>query len=443
MPFFALPSSDVDMAQITPYIQRDISWLDFNYRVLQEARDPNVPLLERLKFLAIYSSNLDEFFRVRVANNRNLLRIGKKTRKTLGFEPQQLLRTILDKVSAQQLEFSDIFFEEIVPQLRRNGISIIRRQEMTREQQTYVESYFTDKVLRYVDPILLIKNKIKPFLNNGALYLVIELLDKKNQVPYIAIVQVPSDHCPRFIELPSVNPDEHVVMMIDDMVRHCIPWIFPGFDIQQSYSIKLTRDAELYIDDEFSGDLLDKIKNSLIKREVGPASRLVYDRTMPPKTLSYLMRVFDLTEYDLIPEGRYHNNSDFFKFPSFDKDELKESPLETISVDRLERATDIFEAISTRDHLVHPPYHSYESVVQFFEQAAVDDAVSHIKIVQYRVASKSRIMEALIKAAKQGKQVSAFIEIKARFDEEANIYWGEKLQKAGVDVHYSMPGIKV
>ncbi|MEL6122695.1 MAG: polyphosphate kinase 1, partial [Bacteroidota bacterium] len=187
MPFFALPSSDVDMAQITPYIQRDISWLDFNYRVLQEARDPNVPLLERLKFLAIYSSNLDEFFRVRVANNRNLLRIGKKTRKTLGFEPQQLLRTILDKVSAQQLEFSDIFFEEIVPQLRRNGISIIRRQEMTREQQTYVESYFTDKVLRYVDPILLIKNKIKPFLNNGALYLVIELLDKKNQVPYIAI----------------------------------------------------------------------------------------------------------------------------------------------------------------------------------------------------------------------------------------------------------------
>ena len=431
------------MSQVAPYIQRDISWLDFNYRVLQEAKDPNVPLLERLKFLAIYSSNLDEFFRVRVAHNRNLLRIGKKTRKTLGFEPADLLREVLDKVNNQQLEISDIFFEQIIPELKKEGIYIIRRHEMTVEQRLWVETYFTDTVQPFVQPILLMKNKVKPFLNNGSLYLVLELIDKKTEEEHHAIVQVPSDHTDRFIEIPSHRDNEHVIMLVDDMVRHCIPWIFPGFDIKQSYSTKLTRDAELYIDDEFSGDLLAKIKNSLIKREVGPASRLVYDRSMPQATLEYMMRVFELTEFDLLPEGRYHNNGDFFKFPSYHKKHLKEGHLKPIAITKLEKEKSIFTAITKRDFLIHPPYHSYESVVKFFEDAASDPLVSHIKIVQYRVASKSRIMEALIKAAKGGKQVSAFIEIKARFDEEANIYWGEKLQKAGVTVHYSMPGIKV
>ncbi len=431
------------MTEVSPYIQRDISWLDFNYRVLQEAKDSSVPLMDRLKFLAIYSSNLDEFFRVRVANNRNLHRTGKKTRRSLDFEPAEVLSEVLKKVNEQQLEFSDIFFEQIIPELADNGIRIIRRQEMNDEQKAFVESYFTDSLLPFVQPVLLIKNKIKPFLNNASLYLALRLIDKKTHEEQFALVKVPSDHLGRFIELPSVRDDQHVIILLDDVVRHCIPWIFPGYKIQQTYSIKLTRDAELYIDDEFSGDLLSKIRTSLQKRHVGPASRLVYDRTIPAEFLKYLQKVFDLTEFDLLPEGRYHNNFDFFKFPNYGKTHLCEQPLSPLSVPELEIHGQIFERIKEKDYLVHPPYHSYLSVINFFESAADDPNVTHIKIVQYRVAEHSRIMEALIKAAQLGKQVTAFIEVKARFDEEANLKWGELLEENGVQVIYSIPGIKV
>lgn len=431
------------MNQERPYIQRDLSWLDFNYRVLQESKDPRVPLFDRLKFLAIYSSNLDEFFRVRVANHRNLHRTGKKTKKTLDYDPGELLTEILKKVNEQQLEFSEIFFKTIVPQLKEEGIHLIRRLELSEEQAKYVEEFFNEKLLPFVQPVLLIEDKIKPFLNNGSLYLALHLVDRKTKKNQYATVKVPSDHVGRFVELPQENTDDHFLIMLDDVVRHSIPWIFPGYEIKQSYSIKLTRDAELYIDDEYEGDLLEKIRKSLAKRDIGPASRLVYDRQMPEEMLNYLMQVFELTKYDLLPEGRYHNNADFFSFPHFGKNELNEAPLRPISIDILENCDNIFDEISKRDHLIHPPYHSYESVVRFFEQAAEDPDVSHIKIVQYRVASKSRIMSALIKAARMGKQVSAFIEIKARFDEKANIAWGEVLERAGVHVHYSIPGIKV
>ena len=431
------------METITPYVHRDISWLEFNYRVLQEAKDPTVPLLEKLKFLAIYSSNLDEFFRVRVANHRNLLRIGKKTRRDLGFEPKSLLRQILNIVSDQKAEFSNIFFSQILPKLGKEGIHLIRRQEMNAEQMEFIENYFTENMLPFVQPVLLNKQKIKPFLNNGALYLALHLKDLKNEEKRLAIVKVPSNELKRFIELPYENEKEHVIIMIDDVVRHCISWIFPGYDIIESYSIKLTRDAELYIDDEFSGDLLSKIKNSIKKRKIGPASRLVYDKSMPQDFLKALLKIFDLTDYDLLPEGRYHNNSDFFKFPSFGRKYLTESPITRIKIDELEDPNRIFPAIDIKDHLIHPPYHSYLSVVNFFEAAALDPDVTHIKIVQYRVAAESRIMKALIKAASLGKQVFAFIEVKARFDEEANLAWGERLEAAGVKVHYSIPGIKV
>lgn len=430
------------MKIVTPYIHRDISWLGFNYRVLQEASDPNVPLLDRLKFLAIYSSNLGEFFRVRVANNRNLIRLGKKAKRGLGFEPEEVMAEVLRLVNEQQLEFSEIFFEQILPELRKNGINIIRRQEMDEEQRDFIEQYFTDYLLPFVQPVLLVKQKIKPFLNNASLYLALHLEDKKNHDRHYALVKVPSDHVDRFIDLPS-HDDQQYIIMIDDVVRHCISWIFPGYDIIESYSMKLTRDAELYIDDEYSGDLLGKIKDSLSRRNVGPASRLVYDRTMPPHFLKYLRKTFELTDLDLLPEGRYHNNFDFFGLPAKNRKHLEEPPLPPIPVKEIEDRDTIFDKIKQRDYLIHPPYHSYLSVVTFFEAAANDPNVSHIKIVQYRVAKESRIMNALIKAAKKGKQVSVFIEVKARFDEEANLAWGERLEEAGVQVHYSIPGIKV
>ncbi|MGB3546616.1 MAG: polyphosphate kinase 1 [Saprospiraceae bacterium] len=425
-------------------IPRDISWLSFNHRVLQEAKDPAVPLFERIKFLAIYSSNLDEFFRVRMANHRNLLRVNKKTKKELDISPKQTVRTIQRIVNKQQEEFGRIFEKQIIPQLRKNGIHLLRRLELNDEQQKFVGNYFQEYMLPFVQPVLIVKDKIRPFLNNAQLYLSIQMLDKKNpnKGDEYALVKIPSDHLPRFIELPSA-PGRHDVIMLDDIVRNSVSWMFPGYDIQDTFSIKLTRDAELYIDDEFKGDLVQKIKASLIKRHVGPASRFVYDREMPADFLKFLSDVFELERYDTLREGRYHNNFDFFGFPDFGMKHLRDPGLPPLSYRPLEDTTDFWEQLRERDHMITVPFHKYESTVRFFEEAADDPAVTHLKIVQYRVARKSRIMKAIMRAVAAGKQVSVFIEVKARFDEEANLRWGEKLERAGVTVHYSFPGVKV
>ncbi len=427
-----------------PLIHRDISWLSFNHRVLQEAKDHSVPLLERLKFLAIYSSNLDEFFRVRVAHHRNLMRVGKKTKKKLEFSPKQIIKRISQTVDKQQEEFSRIFTEEIVPELRIHGVRILRRLDLNREQKDWVEDYFNNHLLPFVQPVLLVNGMVRPFLNNAELYLAILIIPKDNpkREQEYAIVKVPSDYSPRFVEIPS-QEDGHDIIILDDIVRHNVSKLFPGYNIIDTFSIKLTRDAELYLDDEFQGDLVAKIKKSLSKRDVGPASRFVYDGEMPQGLLKYLMATFELEKADILKEGRYHNNFDFFKFPDFGMDYLLNKPMPPLAVEELELADDFFGKLEERDHMIHVPYQSYESVIRFFEDAAVDPTVTHIKIVQYRVAKKSRIMNALMEAVENGKQVTVFVEVKARFDEEANLEWGEKLEKAGVNVCYSFPGLKV
>lgn len=427
-----------------PYVHRDISWLSFNYRVLQEAKDPAVPLLERLKFLAIYSSNLDEFFRIRVAGIRKLKKVGKKTKAQLDFDPSEMLKEIHRVVNRQQEEFSEIFEQQIVPELRRHHINILRRLDLNAEQQQFVENYFRDNLLPFVMPVLLVKRRIRPFLANAHLYLAVNLRQKKKPLTdnEYALVKIPSDQLPRFIRLPS-SSDRHDLILLDDIVRHSVSWLFPGYEIQDTYSIKLTRDAELYIDDEYSGDLVQKIKSSLQKRQVGPASRFVYDREMPLHLLDYLKDTFDLGKNDILPEGRYHNNFDFFKFPDFGMSHLRNKPLPPLPHPVLDHADEPFKAISGKEQLLHFPYQSYDAVVNFFGKAAKDPAVTHIKIILYRVARHSRILEALMEAVQHGKQVSVFVEIKARFDEEANLAWGERLEKAGVRVHYSFPGVKV
>lgn len=427
-----------------PYIHRDISWLSFNYRVLQEAKDPSVPLFERVKFLAIYSSNLDEFFRVRVANHLNLLRVGKKTKRKLDYDPKLILKEIIEMVNAQQEEFSVIFENQIIPELRQHGINLLRRLDLNQKQREFVESYFHENLLPFVQPVLMVKKKVRPFLNNAALYLAILMRDKTAPADSqeYGLVKIPSDHLPRFIKLPAPEA-RHDLIMLDDIIRHNVSYMFPGYDIHDTFSIKLTRDAELYIDDEFSGDLVEKIRQSLTKRHVGPPSRFVYDREMPGSFLNYLQEILDIQEDGLLREGRYHNNFDFFRFPDFGLHQLKNPPMPPLPYRPLEEAMDFFGEIRRQDHLIHVPYHSYESVIRFFEESARDPYVTHIKIVQYRVARKSRIMEAIMSAVKAGKQVSCFVEVKARFDEEANLEWGERLERAGVQVHYSFPGVKV
>ncbi len=427
-----------------PHVHRDISWLSFNYRVLQEAKDLAVPLFERIRFLAIYSSNLSEFFKVRMSNHRNLLRAGKKAKKEVDYEPKEIIKQIQKIINEQQVEFSQIFEKKIVPELKDNNIRLLRRLDLDEGQKEFVENYFQNHMLPYVQPVVLVKHKIRPFMNNDELYLTVWMKDKEiSKEQYtVAIVKIPSDHLPRFVKLPS-SGDWHNLIMLDDIVRHNVSYMFPGYDIEDTFSIKLTRDAELYIDDEFSGDLIEKIKKSLAKREVGLASRFVYDREMPQPLLDFLKETFDLHRYDIFPEGRYQNNFDLFQLPIPGKTYLENPQLPQLPYAQLEQADDFFAAIDQKDHFIHVPYHSYESVIRFFEAAAKDPSVTHIKIIQYRVAAESRIMKALMEAVKAGKQVSAFIEVKARFDEEANLTWGEKLEKSGVNVRYSFPGVKV
>jgi polyphosphate kinase len=432
------------MANI-PLVHRDISWLSFNYRVLQEAKDKRNPLFERIKFIAIYSNNLEEFFKVRVAHHRNVMRVGRKKSREFQIDSRDILKRIISIVTKQQLEIQDIFMNHIIPELKENGISLKRRLDLKKAQLDFMEQFYRDRLQPYVQPILLDGNRTKPFLNNASIYLAVHLeyTSKDKRKKRYAIVQIPTHKIERFVALPSSKRGTHDLIYLDDLIRHCIQFIFPGYEIIQSYSIKLTRDAELYIDDEYDGNLLEKIRDSLKKRKVGPASRLVYDKNIPDEFLHYLMEVFELDTLDIVPEGRYHNNFDLFSFPDFDKKHLCLKKLPPLSYPHLENAPSLLEAMAFRDHLIYVPYHSYEAVIKFFEEAARDPEVTHIKIVQYRVAKISRIMEALRYAVQAGKQVSAFIEVKARFDEAANIKWGEILENSGVKVHYSFSGIKV
>ncbi|MBK8653573.1 MAG: polyphosphate kinase 1 [Haliscomenobacter sp.] len=427
-----------------PFIHRDISWLSFNYRVLQEALDPGVPLFERIKFLAIYSSNLDEFFKVRMAYHRYLLRVGRKTKRELDVDPKLIIKELRRIVNLQQELFSHVFDKVITPELRKQHIYLLRRLDLNQEQKQFVENYFHDHLLPFVQPVLVVKNKIRPFLNNGALYLTLWMREKNDpdQKNHYALVKIPSDHLPRFIQLPS-SPERKDLIMLDDIVRHSVSWMFPGYDIVDTFSVKLTRDAELYIEDEFSGDLLEKIRTSLGKRHVGPPSRFVFDRDMPLEMLEFLKEVLGLEKNDTLREGRYHNNFDFFRFPDFGLEQHKNLPLPPLPYAALENSREFFADLRKKEHLLHFPYHAYESVCRFFEKAAKDPRVTHIKLTQYRVARHSRVLQALMAAALSGKQVSVFVEVKARFDEEANLTWGERLEQAGVKVHYSFPGLKV
>ncbi len=426
-----------------PYLLRDISWLRFNYRVLQEAMNRDVPLFERIKFLAIYSSNLDEFYSIRVANARNLVKTGRKTIKELDFDPNLLLKQIKNIVASHHKLFSKTLNNEIIPELKAHGIFLLKPEELNSQQKKFVDNYFHTELIPFVQPVLLAHQLVKPFLQDSELYLGLHLkeISKKQQTNQYAIVKIPSDYLPRFIELPSSN-GRHDLILLDDIVRYSLKYLFPGFEVLGSYSMKITRDAELYIDDEYKGNLLEKIKKSLIKRNIGPASRFVYDRSMPMHLLEYFIGLFEIEPEDMIQEGKMHNNFDWFKFPDFGMNELKYQPLAPIEYPEF-KSNDIFEKIKKKDHLIYIPYDSYESVIKFFQEASKDPNVTNIRITQYRVANESRIMDSLIDAVRNGKDVGVFIEVKARFDEEANLRWGTKLSSAGVKVQYSFPGLKV
>ncbi|PID59236.1 MAG: polyphosphate kinase 1 [Ignavibacteriae bacterium] len=433
------------------YKLRDITWLSFNYRVLQEAKDDRVPLFERVKFLAIYSSNLDEFFRVRVAGIRSLINVSKSAQKKLNFNPAELIKKISAEINKYQKEYSKVFKDIIIPKLKDNNIYLINETELNNEQKEFVRSYFNEQIIPQIQPILLVKNKIVPFLRNRRLYLAVILKPKRKITPNApkrntrnryAIVEIPSNHLPRFITLPS-NDEKKYVIFLDDIIRFKLSKIFFGYDIVDSYAIKLTRDAELYIDDEFSGNLFEKIKKSLIKRNIGAPSRFLYDERIPANFLRLLKESFKICNDDLVPGAKYHNLRDLFGFPAPSGENFYNEPLPTLRHSEIDKFPNIFDAIKLKDYAVHFPYQTYDYVLQFLDQAADDPDVTSIYITQYRVAEDSEVVSTLVKAARAGKRVIVFVELKARFDEESNILWAEEMKSQGINVLYSFPGIKV
>jgi polyphosphate kinase len=424
-----------------------LSWLSFNARVLQEADDPDVPPLDRLKFLAIFSSNLDEFFRVRVASLRSLLRLKKKTVKRAGIRPRRLLASIHEEVDRQQRRFGAIFENGVLPALEAEGISISFGNDLSADEAAFVDWYFREHVQGRLEPVVLDPSAAPTFLQNQSIYLaaVLRPIDGREGVdtgePRYGIVPLPGGASDRFVVLDD-GEDRQRVFFLDDIIRLNFSRVFPGYEADEAYAVKMTRDAELYLEDEFAGDLVEMIRKGVAKRAQGVPTRFLYDPGMPAPMLAALRDWFQLEDDDLVPGGRYHNYSDFFRFPIVAPSGGEETmpPLGHVI---LSDAPSILDEVERGDVLLHFPYQSFEPVVRLFSEAADDPTVTEIRVTLYRVAPESQIARALINAAKRGATVTAFVEVKARFDEEPNLRVAEEMEAAGVRILYSLPGIKV
>ncbi len=421
---------------------RDVSWLAFNYRVLQEAKDKRVPLYERFKFMAIYSSNMDEFFKVRVAYLRGLATLKKKTQRKLDLDPGQVLRLVQRIVKKQRLEYAELF-AALTKELSEHHITFIDDQKVLPSQLEFLRDYFTNYLMPVLNPVFLHENVGPVFIPSDVIHHAIRFLDNEGDYVY-ALIEIPTVSLPRFLLMPDEVPGQYSIIALDDVIRLFLRQLFPKVEQDNIYSIKVTRDAELYIYDEFSGDLVDKIKKSLVKRNLGVPSRFLYDREMPDDFLKHIKKVLALADDDLMMGGRYHNFRDLMGFPNPLAPSLEYEPLKPLRIPELDKSPSMIDAIRTRDWMIHFPYHSYDYLSRFLWEAAEHPSVSKIRISLYRVAvGNSKVVSALIDAAKMGKEVTVFVEVKARFDEENNIKWANELIKAGAKVTYSIPGLKV
>ena len=425
-------------------IARDISWLSFNSRVLQEAADDTVPLKERIKFLGIFSNNLDEFFRVRVAALKKMVELGNKAKMHLELDPQNILDEIQEKVLTQQKEFERIW-KEILRELKKEKINLVNDKKLSGSQQKFVLDYFNEEVRSYIVPLMIESLHQFPVLNDKSIYLACRLAKQDRSIPQrFALVSVPSRHLSRFLILPSKNEEQYVILL-EDVIRFCLPNIFSffGYDKFSSHIIKVTRDAEIDIDNDVSGSLIQKIEKGLKNRKKGKPVRFVYDKEIEPALLTYLVKRLGLTHNEnMIPGGSIHNYKDFINFPEsiFTQKNLRKKPFTHPLLKNINSVTSI---VMEKDVMLHFPYHSYDSVIDFLREAAIDPDVVSIKITCYRLASRSKVINALTNAVRNGKQVTVMLELRARFDEEANLEWKEELEDAGVKVLLGVPDLKV
>jgi polyphosphate kinase len=422
---------------------RDLSWLGFNLRVLQEASGKHVALSERMKFISIFSGNLDEFFRVRYPAVIALSRLNEKTRIKANIEmTDDIAEKIQNEINRQLELFGAILTMEIIPELKRNGIFFYYNNPIRPEHICEIKEIFLSNVLAFIQPIFLEGNSNHAFMpENNQLYFVVTLKEPDQDMFKQAIVNIPSNKVKRFFALTSLDGEEYVIFL-DDIIRENLQYLFPKAVIMSVYSIKFNRDAELNLSDEYSGNLLNKIEKQLKKRDIAPPSRFLYEQGMPHNLQLFLASVFGVKYEDMFAGGRYHHLSDLSSFPIFDKN-LYFEKLRPLSASLIMDSGNIFNILEQQDLLLHLPYQSYNPVLSFFNQAAVDVEVTDIYISLYRLASDSHIVNALISAAKNGKNVVAFIELKARFDEANNIKWSRIMKSAGIKLVYSMPQIKV
>ena len=427
------------------YFDRDLSWLSFNKRVLEEATDISQPLYERIRFLGIYSSNLDEFFRVRVTRLKSIANINKKVNKQFATCRHKVLQQILEEVNGQLSELDRINREELIPELKAHNIVLYQSEPLHKKHKKAIKRYFRNEVLPYLQPVIIheeIENP--PFLENRVLYFVVELIKigADTKTPAFAILNIPTPSLPRYLSLPKIEQTYYYIHL-DDIIYQHLDFLFPGYEVKSGYSIKLNRDAKLNIEEEYSGDLVEKIRKQLRTRSAGMPSRFLYDRAMPDCVLDFLICTYHLRKEDIVSGGKYHNRSDMMSLPNPFSPKLEYKKQVPIDKQSLENVVSIFEAIQKRDYLLHFPYQSYHYVLRFFNEAAIDVNVKEIKATFYRVASDSFILNALISAAKNGKKVTVFLELQARFDEENNLKWTEKLAKEGVVLFYNIPSLKV
>ena len=435
------------------YLNRDLSWLSFNHRVLMEAEDETVPLYSRISFLSIFSSNLDEFFRVRMPSIFAFSSIESKKISIEEEYPKDLVAQVQTTVHRQLEEFGRILTSQILPALKKEKICLYYGEQIHPEHEETIREYFLSKVLSFLQPVILRKeNQSDVFLENNALYFIvnIEAIDQPGK-KVIAVLNIPSDHLPRFLELSVIENDHHI-LFLDDVIRENLQEVFPGFIIHGAYSIKLTRDAEMSIEDEFTGDLAEKIEKQLEKREGGHATRLLFDQAMPDDIKEFVQKYFSIREEEMAEGGRYHNLKDLGGLPNPRlNDSVGQAVKGTLTYPRQSSAShpgfdnhrSIFQSIAEKEKLLHLPYHSYNYILRFFNEAAIDPAVKEIFVTLYRVAADSHIVNALISAAKNGKRVTVFVELKARFDEANNLKWSKKMKAAGIKIINSIPGLKV
>ena len=424
------------------FMPRELSWLSFNARVLQEAADTTVPVIERLRYLGIFSNNSDEFFRVRVAEVRRLISVSSGENKQ---QSKDLLLAIQQHVVELQKEF-DRIYREIMRALAAQKIYLINEEQLDERQAAFVQSYFHSTVLPELEPILLRDGQAIPALNDESIYLAVDI--GSGDTSYSAVVGVPTDRLARFVEIPrKKGRGGTVFIVLDNIMRLCLPQIFRGvfpIDSAQAYCFKFSRDAELAIDTGITQSLIDKMAVSLKQRRKADTVRMVYDADMPQRLLDYLCNRFGFGKYDsLIAGGRYHNSKDFMDFPNVGPRYLEFKPLPQIRIKRLDAQPCIFDSIREKDIFLYYPYHPFDYAIDLLKTAALDPQVTKIKICLYRVARDSRVIDALVNAVQNGKQVLAVVELAARFDEQANINWAQRLTENGIDVIFGIPGLKV